>query len=452
MRFVGLVQVGLALLGAGSLDAQGPGVVYRLDVQGTIENGLAPYIARGIREANARGAAAIYLDIDTPGGRVDAAERIADAIRASRVPVYAFVNPRAYSAGALIALATNGIYMREGAVLGAATPVDGQGTKAPEKYVSAMRAEFRALAEARGLDPRIAEAMVDETLGAPGLAEPGKLVTLSTVEALRVGYAKGQVETEAQLLAAVGVPDAKVEAIDINWAETVVRFLTSPLVSPLLLSLGILALMAEVKAGTHGLGLLVGVSSLGLFFGSSLILGLAGMEEVILLCLGFVAVALEVFLLPGFGVAGILGALLIGAAVVLAMLGNFPTGTDVVQALAVLGASVFITLAVAFAWFRHLPNSRRFRGLIHQESSLAAEGYVSALPRGELVGKQGIALTDLRPAGLATLDGERIDVVTEGEYIHAGSTIEIMRAEGYRHVVRAVPKAVPSAPTTHSGE
>jgi membrane-bound serine protease (ClpP class) len=383
---------------------------------------------------------------------VDAAERIADAIRASHVPVYAFVNPRAYSAGALIALATNGIYMREGAVLGAATPVDGQGTKAPEKYVSAMRAEFRALAEARGLDPRIAEAMVDESLGAPGVAEPGKLVTLSTAEALRVGYAKGQVETEDQLLSTIGVAGARVEAIDINWAETVVRFLTSPIVSPLLLSLGILALLAEVKAGAHGLGLLVGLGSLGLFFGSSLILGLAGMEEVILLCLGFVAVAVEVFLLPGFGVAGILGALLIGASVVLAMLGSFPTGGDVVQALAVLGASVFITLAVAFAWFRHLPNSRRFRGLIHQEASLSAEGYVSALPRGELVGRQGVALSDLRPAGVATVDGERIDVVTEGEYIQANSPIEVMRAEGYRHVVRAAPKVVSNIPVSHPGE
>jgi membrane-bound serine protease (ClpP class) len=436
MRFVGRMLVALALAGAGSLGAQSPAVVYRLDVQGTIENGLAPYIARGIREANARGAKAIYLDIDTPGGRVDAAERIADAIRGSKIPVYAFVNPRAYSAGALIAIATNGIYMREGAVLGAATPVDGEGTKAPEKYVSAMRAEFRALAEARGLDPRIAEAMVDENIGVPGLAEPGRLVTLSTSEALKVGYAKAKVETEAELLATVGVPGATVQAVEINWAENLVRFLTSPVVSPLLLSLGILALLAEIKAGAHGIGLLIGLGSLGLFFGSSLIVGLAGMEEVILLGLGFLAVAIEVFLLPGFGIAGILGAFLIGAAVVLAMLGSFPTGGDVVQALAVLGASVVITLAVAFTWFRHLPNSRRFRGLIHQEAALSAEGYVSALPRGDLVGKAGVAATDLRPAGTAVVDGERIDVVTEGDYIPSGARVEVVRAEGYRHVVR----------------
>ncbi len=413
-------------------------VVYRLDVHGTIENGLAPYLARGVREANAAGATAILLDLDTPGGRVDAAERIADAVRASSIPVYAFVNPRAYSAGALIALSTDGIYMRAGAVLGAATPVDGEGTKAPEKYVSAMRAEFRALAEEQGLDPRIAEAMVDESLGAPGLAEPGQLVTLSTSEALRVGYAKAEVNTEAEALAAAGLAGATVQLVELNWAELVVRFLTNPVVSPLLLSLGVLALLAEIKAGAHGIGLLVGFVSLGLFFGSSLVLGLAGLEEVILLGLGVIAVAVEVFLLPGFGIAGVLGALLIGAAVVLAMLGNFPSGGDVMQALAVLGASVFITLAIAYAWLRHLPNSGRFTGLIHQGRAHAAEGYISALPRPELVGQAGVAVTDLRPAGVATVSGEKVDVVTEGEYIKAGARIEVMRAEGYRHVVRQV--------------
>lgn len=433
----GFRLVALALGTAGGVQAQQSAVVYRLDVQGTIENGLAPYIARGVREANAGGAAAIYLDIDTPGGRVDAAERIADAVRSSKIPVYAFVNPRAYSAGALIALATDGIYMRNGAVLGAATPVDGGGTKAPEKYVSAMRAEFRALAEEQGLDPRIAEAMVDESLGAPGIAEPGKLVTLSTSEALRVGYAKAQVESEAALLDKIGLPDATVQVLEVNWAEAVVRFLTGPIVSSLLLSVGVLAVLAEIKAGAHGLGLLVGFASLGMFFGSSVIIGLAGMEEVILLGLGVIAVAVEVFLLPGFGIAGVLGALLIGASMVLAMLGSFPSGSDVIQALAVLGASMIITFAIGIAWLRHLPNSGRFSGLIHKETAQSGEGYVSALPRGDLIGKAGLAATDLRPAGVATVDGERIDVVTEGEYITTGSRVEVVRAEGYRHVVRS---------------
>jgi membrane-bound serine protease (ClpP class) len=159
--------------------AQAP-AVYRITVSGVVEHGLAPYVARSLREAEAHGAVAAILDMDTPGGRIDAAERIADAVRGSRIPVYAYVNPRAYSAGALIAISSNGIYMRPGAVIGAATPVDAQGVKASEKMVSAMRAEFRSLAEQRGLDPKLAEAMVDESVGIPGVVQKGQLLTLST--------------------------------------------------------------------------------------------------------------------------------------------------------------------------------------------------------------------------------------------------------------------------------
>jgi len=172
-------------------------VVYRIAVNGTVENGLAPYVARALREAEAAGAAAAYLDIDTPGGRIDAAERISDAVRQTRLPVYAFVNPRAFSAGALIAISAKEIYMRPGAVIGAATPVDGEGNRASEKMVSAMRAEFRSVAEQRGLDPRIAEAMVDEAVEIPGVVAKGQLLTLTSGEARKVRYARAEVADDA---------------------------------------------------------------------------------------------------------------------------------------------------------------------------------------------------------------------------------------------------------------
>ena len=285
--------------------------VYRIPVTGTIENGLAPFIARSLREAAEAGAKAAILDLDTPGGRVDAAERIVDAVRGSSIPVYAFVNPRAFSAGAMIALATKGIYMVPGGVMGAATPVDGGGTKAPEKYVSAMRAEFRALAEANGLDPRIAEGMVDETIDIPGVKPAGQLLTLSTSEALQVGFAKAEVRDLDGVLEAVMLDGSQLVTADPNWAELLVRFFTHPMVSPLLLSLGMLGLIFEIKSGAFGLGGLVSLASLGLFFGSHLLLGLAGWEEVLLLGIGLIALGVEVFLLPGFGVAGIVGIVLI---------------------------------------------------------------------------------------------------------------------------------------------
>jgi membrane-bound serine protease (ClpP class) len=412
--------------------------VYRIAVTGTVENGLAPYVARALREAQEAGAAAAYLDIDTPGGRVDAAERISDAIRRATLPVYAFVNPRAFSAGALIAISAQAIYMRPGAVMGAATPVDGQGQRAPEKMVSAMRAEFRAVAEERGLDPRVAEAMVDEAIAIPDLVREGELLTLTSGEARKVGYAKGEVADEAALLAAVGLGGARVVAVEPNWAEQVVRFLTNPLVSPLLLSLGMLGLVLEIKSGGFGIAGLVSLASLGLFFGSSFVLGLAGWEEVLLLGLGIVALAVEVFVLPGFGVAGVLGLAAIGGAIVLSLMGAAPTGGDVVQAVAILGASLLITVAVTYAWLRHIPNSDRFGGLFLRGEMAQADGYVSAALRADLVGQEGVAVTDLRPAGTATIAGERVDVVTEGEYIAQGSAVRVLRSEGYRHVVRGL--------------
>jgi membrane-bound serine protease (ClpP class) len=407
-------------------------------VTGVVENGLAPYVARSLKEAESSGAKAAFLDIDTPGGRIDAAERIADAVRAAQIPVYGFVNPRAYSAGALIAISTNGIYMRPGAVIGAATPVDGQGTRASEKMVSAMRAEFRSMAEQRGLDPKLAEAMVDENVEIPGVVKKGQLLTLSTSEAVRLKFAKAQVADEAALLQAIGLPRAQVITTEPNWAEGIVRFLTNPLVAPLLLSLGILGLVLEIKTGAFGLGGILSLASLGLFFGSSFILGLAGWEEVLLLGLGAIALAVEVFVLPGFGVAGVVGTLAIVASMILAMMGARPSTGDLTQALAVLGASLFITTAVIYAWLRHLPNSGRFSGLLLRGSVHKAQGFVSAPNRGDLIGLDGVAVTDLRPSGTARVGQERIDVVTEGEYVPQGSKVQVVQSDGYRHVVRAV--------------
>jgi len=426
----------MALTVAAPLAAQAP-VVYRVPITGVIENGLAPYVARAVSEAQAAGAAAVILDIDTPGGRVDAAERMVSAITAATIPVYAFVNPRAYSAGAMVALAAgNGIWISPIGVLGAATPVDGQGTKGSEKIVSAMRAAFRSLAEANGLDPRLAEGMVDETIDIPGIKPAGQLLTLSAAEALEHGFARGKAETIDEMLIGVGLPGATIVDVPVNWAEKVVRFLTSPLVSPLLLSLGMLGLVLEIKSGAFGLGGLLSLTSLGAFFGSHLLLGLAGWEEVLMLGLGAVAIGIEVFLLPGFGVAGILGILLVAASVVLALVGNLPTMTDFMQAGAILGASIIISAAVFIAWLRHLPNSTRFTGLFLKSATHASEGFISAPVRGDLIGKSGTALTDLRPSGTAVVDGERVDVVTEGDFVKAGATVKVMSSEGYRHVVR----------------
>lgn len=225
--------------------------------------------------------------------------------------------------------------------------------------------------------------------------------------------------------------------IDPQSGSVVLHLLTNPVVAAALLSVGVIGLLTELKAGAHGFGLLISTLALGLFFGSSILLGVAGWGTMLLLGMGVLALALEVYVLPGHGFAGVLGAALVFSAMIAALLGSAPTAGDVVQALATIAASVLIVGVVAYSWIRHLPSSGRFAGLLHLSSSGAAAGYIAAPHRADLVGSEGIAATDLRPSGTVDVNGEKIDAVTEGEYLPAGTRIQVVRAESYRHVVRA---------------
>jgi membrane-bound serine protease (ClpP class) len=417
--------------------APAAGDVVRVPIDGTIELGLAPFVERSLREAEAAGASAVILEIQTPGGRIDAAQRIVSALGAAEIPVYAFVNRSAFSAGAMIALATDRIYMVPGAVLGAATPVSGDGEKASEKIVSAMRAEMRALADQHGLDPRIAEAMVDEEIEIAGVVEQGKLLTLTTAEAVQVGYATEVAGWDA-LLETLGLAEADVVPATINWAERTVRFLTHPMVAPLLLSLGFLGLLIEFKTPGFGLGGIVGASALVLFFGSHFLIGLAGWEALILLGLGIVLLGIEIFVVPGFGIFGIGGIIGVLAGIYLSMLGRLATSLDYARAATMLSITIIVVLVSAWALLRRLPRSGRFArtGILLGEEMSRERGYLSGDVREDLVGTVGKALTDLRPAGTGLFGDERLDVTADGSWIPAGTSIRVIRSEGYRHVVR----------------
>ena len=409
--------------------------VRRIVVTGTIELGLAPYVRRAVREANEQGAPAIILDIDTFGGRVDAAQKIVTAVAASEIPVYALVSHNAWSAGAMVALAADSIFMTPGSSIGAATPVVGAGEKASEKMVSAMRGEFRALAERRGLDPRVAEAMVDEEIEIDGVVEAGKLLTLTGKEAIALGVAQGEANNIGDLLTQLGMEPGNVATVSVNWAENLVRFLSNPLVAPILLSLGTLGLIIEIKTPSFGLAGLVGVIALGAFFGSHLIVGLAGWEEIILLGVGMIALAIEIFVVPGFGLAGIVAITCIGAATFMALMGAIPTWSDMARASGIMIVAASIVAVVLTALFKYLPSSSGGRGIFLRTATDRSAGYIAEPIREDLIGVVGVAVTDLRPSGTAQLDGERVDVVSDAGFLAKGSRIRIIRSEGYRLVV-----------------
>jgi membrane-bound serine protease (ClpP class) len=417
-------------------EAQRP-VIYRVPVTGTIELGISPFIGRVLREASEAGAAAVILDVNTLGGRVDAALNIIDAVARSDVPVYAFVNPRAISAGALISVSADTVFMVSDALMGASTVVTGDADKASEKAQSVMRAQFRAIAERRGIDPAIGEAMVDEGIAIEGVIEAGKLLTLTSDEAVRVGYAIEIDDFEA-MLEILNLSGAEVVSPGVNWAEQLVRFLSHPVVAPLLLSIGVLGLMIEIKTPSFGLAGAVGLVSLGAFFGSHMIVGLAGLEEVILLGVGLIALAIEVFVVPGFGVAGIVALACIGSSIFLALIGSLPTWSDVTRAGGILFVAVLITVAAVYVFVRQLPGGRRTRGIFLHTSTSKDKGYVAGTSHDDLVGMLGVALTDLHPSGTAKIAGKRIDVVSDVGFVAEGTSVRIIRSESYRHVVEPV--------------
>jgi len=446
MRVLQMLVVGLlmALVAGPSLTApQGAGAhVYRVPVDGVIDLGLAPFIARVLDEAAESGAAAVILDINTFGGRVDAAVQIRDALLASKVPTVAFVNKRAISAGALIALASHRIAMAEGGTIGAATPVQvglpgAAAQPVAEKTVSYLRKEFGATAEARSRPSLLAQAMVDADVEIPGVIDKGKLLTLTTEEAFAQKLADLRADSLPALLRELGLEDAEVRGSEVTWAESLVRFLTHPVLSSLLITLGILGLITEIRTPGFGIPGAIGVTSIGLFFWGHWLVQLAGYEELLLLGAGLLLLAVEVFLTPGFGVAGVLGITSLLAGLGMSLLGPGSSWDVILSAATRLMLSVVIAIVVALVLLRAFPRLPFGRRLVLRDELTAAEGYASAPPSDPgWLGQRGIASSPLHPAGVAAMGGSRVDVVSEGEFIEAGVAVEVVRVDGNRIVVR----------------
>ena len=419
-------------------------VVYVAPIEGIIDLGLAPFVQRVLDEVADAGAAAVVLEINTFGGRVDAAVQIRDALLNARVRTVAFVNKRAISAGALIALAAEELVMAGGGTIGAATPVQlGQpGTAAKpaeEKTVSYVRKEFRATAESRKRPPLLAEAMVDADVEIPGVIEKGKLLTLTTEEALKHKLADLRADTLESALEQLGLGGAEVRRASPNWAEHLVRFLTHPVVSSLLMTIGMLGIILALRTGGFGVTGGVGVASLALFFWGHWLVQLAGWEELLLAGIGVILLALEILVIPGFGFAGVLGIVAILAALVLSLVGTGDRSEIILMAAGRVVFSLLIALIASLVLLRFLPRLPFGRRLILETGLGSGHNYGSAPDSDRRwLGKKGRASSTLRPAGVAEIEGERVDVVSDGELIDAGQLIEVTRVDGNRIVVRQV--------------
>lgn len=422
-----------------------------IPIQGDIERGLSPFVQRAITLAETENARAIILNVDTFGGRVDAATVIRDAVLSTEIPVVAYINRRAISAGALISYAADHIVFAPGGSMGAATPIQMQGGKAEavgEKMVSYMRSEMRSTAEANGRNGDLAEAMVDRDIEVVGVSEPGKLLTLTADQAVKVGLATTTEMTLDAVLAKLKLSKARRLTPEVNWAESVARFLTSPAVSGLLMSLGMLGLLVELYSPGFGFAGGLGMLCLMMFFGGHMIVDLAGWEEILIFGLGVVMLGVEVFIIPGFGVVGALGITAIVASLVMSLLGT--SVGDAWQmgvfgnALGTVLLSVTGAVVALFVVAKFLPQSR-FGKFLVLETQLSSSGSTTndeshdyqANPAGwrAYVNRTGVAQTDLRLSGKAMIDGQVVDVVSQHEYLKRGTPIRVLAVEGVRVVV-----------------
>ncbi len=417
------------------------GPVYVVPVTGMIDNPLARYLDRAITDAENASAGLIVFDVDTFGGLLDAADEIRQSVLDASVPTVAFINKNAASAGALISYAADKIVMVPGASIGAATVVEGVGGEAaPDKYQSYMRSLMRSTAEANGRDPDIAAAMVDEQLEVEGVSEAGSVLTLTTIEAVKLGVADAELESIDDLLELYKLTEATRVAHELSSAESLLRFFSSPVVQSILMLMMLGGLYFELQTPGVGFPGLIALFGAAVFFGPHYLLGLVESWEIVLFVIGLLLLAAEIFVIPGFGIAGISGLIAIVISLGVSLIGNigfsFPSVDFVGSAVSTLAATMVMFVILLFSLGRFLPKTQRFSQLVLSPVLSSDSGYTSADSNVDIIGRHGIASTSLRPAGAAEIDGNRIDVVTSGEYIEKGESIEVVDVQGARVLVR----------------
>lgn len=407
--------------------------VYRFDIDEEIAPPASLRVEKAMEEAAKLEADIIVVRINTFGGTLDDADKIRTAFLQAGRPIYAYIDNNAASAGALISIACDSIYMHSGSSIGAATVVDQTGTVQPDKYQSYMRSLMRATAEARGRRPDIAQAMVDPDIYVEGISDSGKVLTFTTQEAIKYGYCEAETESVAQLLEHAGVTDYVIREQRYTFLDKLIGFLVSPVVSGILIMLIIGGIYFELQQPGIGFPLILALSAAALYFAPLYLEGLATYWEIIVFIIGIVLIALELFVIPGFGVAGVTGIICLVAGLMFSMVGNVGfdfsavPGALIANRLMIVLVSVAVALPVSIWLGKKLFESTLFGGLALNTEEKTDEGYTVAGERElSLIGADGVAATILRPAGKVTVDGRLYDAVAQIGYIDKGESVTVV--------------------------
>lgn len=426
--------------------------VYKIKIMENIMPAAGRQVQRGFAEAIDKKADIILLHLNTYGGMVDVADSIRTKILNSPIPVWVFIDNQAASAGALISIACDSIFMRKGASMGAATVVDQSGNVVPDKFQSFMRSTMRATAEAKGKkmiitngdtiyewrrDPHIAEAMVDPSVYIEGIIDSGKVLTFTTEEAIKFGYCEGKAETIKEIFDNAGITDYTLLEFKPTTLDHIIGFLTNPIVSGLLIMVIVAGIYFELQ--TPGIGFplaAAGVAAI-LYFAPLYLEGLAEHYELIIFLVGLALIAVEVFAIPGFGITGVAGIILVIAGLTGALIDNSIFRSpqplpwvDILRPLVTVSLSLVFGLIGAIALSRKLLDTPFLPGLALKTNLSKEDGFVGVdTHENAMLGKTGIARTVLRPSGKVEIDNQYYDAMSEEGFIEKGDAVIVVKDE-----------------------
>jgi membrane-bound serine protease (ClpP class) len=444
--FIAPLAVFLFSLGMVSGQNDKQSTILVLDIKDAIDPRMSRLVRLALEKATDTTADILLIEMDTYGGALTDADDIRTMLLEFKKPTWVFINRDAASAGALISIACDSIYMASGASIGAATVVTADGSAAPDKYQSYMKSIMRSTAEAKGRNPQIAEAMVDQEIEIEGITEKGNVITFSTSEAIQNGFCEGQRSSIDEIIQKNGISNYNVVRYERSTAEKIIAFFLNPFVSGILLLVIVGGIYFELQTPGVGFPILAAGIALLLYLTPYYLNGLAENWEILMFFAGIGLLVLEIFVIPGFGIAGILGIIFAGGSLVLVMLNNdffdfsFVEGDKIVMAVTTTLGALIGSVIVMFIGGVRLTNTKIFKRISLQTVQDKESGYTSRFVTTLMTGKQGTAFTILRPSGKVLIDGEVYDAFTRGEYIEKDAPVIVVDEEGTSLKVKAAPE------------
>ena len=423
----------ILLLWAFGLKAQTKIMV--MEIKSEIDTRTTRYVELALQRAKESKADVVLLEMNTYGGGATDAVDIVQMLLKFEKPVWVYINTNAASAGALISIACDSIYMAGGSNIGAATVVDGEGIKAIDKYQSYMRSVMRSTAEENHRDTTIAQGMVEEDFAIPGIKKVGQVITFSTSEAIKYGFCEGKVESIQDILKKNNITNYTIERFELGAIEKIIAFFLNPYLSGLLIMLILAGIYFEMQTPGMGFAGAVALVALLLYLVPYYLNGLATNWEILALLIGFALLAAEIFVIPGFGVAGISGIIVVIASLILIMVNNdafdfeYVPKSSLMAALLVSMGGLLGGVLLFFLVGNKLLDNKHFRKIALSNTQDSKDGYTSTVILESMNGKTGIAHTVLRPSGKVLIDGQFYDAYSRGEYIDKGEAIEVVAHE-----------------------